>query len=177
MLKGLPVLLLPVGPVNQSDLENLHRDLSVLTTRCALGRPLPAPETAYDRRRNQFLAYAFLGLASRAALALANPRGRVLAVTGLDLYADDLNFVFGMAEPRGRTAVISLHRLGPGASSETRRLRALKEAVHEIGHTLGLAHCPDPMCVMHFSNSLADTDRKGSALCAVCERRLGARKP
>ena len=50
---------------------------------------------------------------------------------------------------------------------------ALKEAVHELGHTLGLAHCPNAKCVMHFSNSLADTDRKGSVLCPVCQRRVG----
>jgi len=27
---------------------------------------------------------------------------------------------------------------------------------------------------MHFSNSLADTDAKGSELCALCRARLGA---
>ena len=29
---------------------------------------------------------------------------------------------------------------------------------------------------MHFSNTLVDTDRKGSSLCAVCERRLDAHR-
>ena len=55
--------------------------------------------------------------------------------------------------------------------------RALKEAVHELGHTLGLAHCPDAGCVMHFSNALVDTDRKGHRLCVVCERKLAPRRP
>ncbi len=45
MFKGLPVLLLPVGPVNQSDLWNLHRDLSVLTTHCALEVPQAGVES------------------------------------------------------------------------------------------------------------------------------------
>jgi archaemetzincin len=107
---------------------------------------------------------------------LGDPRGKVLAVTEMDLYADDLNFVLGMAESHGRTAVISLCRLGLGADPQARRLRALKEAVHELGHTLGLAHCPDAECVMRFSNALADTDRKGSSPCAVCERKLAAHR-
>ena len=41
------------------------------------------------------------------------------------------------------------------------RERALTEAVHELGHTYGLGHCPVSTCVMHFSNSLHDTDLKG----------------
>ena len=143
--------------------------------RCSVDCAVPLPQGAYDRRRNQYLANALFGLAARPAHALAGPRARVLAVTEADLYAGDLNFVFGIAQSRDRAAVISLCRLGLGADPPLRRERAL-EAVHELGHTLGLAHCPDPKCVMHFSNSLADTDRKGSSLCAACERKTDARR-
>jgi len=44
----------------------------------------------------------------------------------------------------------------------------VKEAVHEVGHTLGLAHCTNSSCVMFFSNSILDTDRKKSAFCEKC---------
>jgi archaemetzincin len=171
-----PVLLLPVGRPAREHLETLSRDLSATGTACKVGRSVPLPKPAYDRRRNQYLANAFLALAAQAAPALADPRGKVLAVTEVDLYADDLNFVLGMAESHGRTAVISLCRLGLGAGPDVRRSRTLKEAVHELGHTLGLGHCPEPRCVMHFSNALADTDRKGHRLCAVCERKLVAHR-
>jgi archaemetzincin len=38
--------------------------------------------------------------------------------------------------------------------------RAVKESVHELGHTYGLFHCAEPACVMHFSNTLRETDQK-----------------
>jgi DNA polymerase-4 len=93
-------------------------------------------------------------------------------VTEHDLYAGGLNFVFGLAECPGRAALISLYRLGQEAGEALFRERALKEALHELGHSLSLGHCPDSCCVMHFSNCLADTDRKGSEPCARCTRAL-----
>ena len=52
------------------------------------------------------------------------------------------------------------------------RRRALQECVHELGHTWGPRHCWDARCVMHFSNSLPDTDARGAAFCSRCARRL-----
>lgn len=52
------------------------------------------------------------------------------------------------------------------------KLRALKEALHELGHTFGLMHCPNSYCVMHFSNSIVDTDMKKAEYCFNCRFKL-----
>lgn len=99
----------------------------------------------------------------------------ILLITDNDLYAAGLNFVFGLAW-RG-VAVISSHRLyqefyGYPPDRGLFLERIVKEAVHEIGHLHGLTHCSDKSCVMTFSNSILDTDRKNWKLCRKCLAKL-----
>lgn len=135
--------------------------------------PRPAPAGAYEGRRGQLLSTRVL-----EGLMKPGPGQMVLGVTAEDLYAAGLNFVFGEADPGSGRAVISLARLGQGIDPEEVFERgpfldrAVKEAVHETGHLLGLPHCRDPGCVMRFSNSLADTDRKSERFCPSCRSAL-----
>jgi archaemetzincin len=124
--------------------------------------PVALPGAAYTPARGQYRAESLLALVS------GHGARHVLAITHRDLFARDLNFAFGIASPGG-ACVVSTARLLGGADEPLFRARLLKEALHELGHTLGLEHCTDPGCVMYFSNSLADTDRKGDAYCARCE--------
>ena len=94
----------------------------------------------------------------------------VVAVTPYDLYSDGLNFVFGVAYPF-KGCIVSYARLfSDDADLFLSRVR--KEITHEMGHVFGLQHCPNPECVMHFSNSLADTDYKSEDFCPSCEEKL-----
>ena len=86
-------------------------------------------------------------------------------MTEVDLYAASLNFVFGEAQCPGKFALISLLRLKPEfygerADNSLFLERAMKEAVHEVGHMLRLKHDRNPSFVMFFSNSIKDTDQK-----------------
>jgi archaemetzincin len=128
----------------------------------------PLPLGAFDPRRGQFRSDHLLRRLRDVAA------DRVLGVADVDLYVDPLNFVFGQADVGGRAAVISTNRLA-SPDRDLFELRALKEAVHELGHTFGLAHCEDDGCIMHFSNTLEDTDRKGTAFCATCRGAFEAR--
>jgi archaemetzincin len=163
------ITLLPVGNPGQRALDDLVRDLGGMGFDVELAGRRALPQRAFDARRGQFHADALLGL------ALSVRGERVLAVTNVDLYAGDLNFVFGIAQPNGEACVISLFRLHLGADEERFRGRALKEAMHELGHTFGLGHCADPGCVMWFSNTLEETDRKGAAYCLRCAKTLRSR--
>jgi archaemetzincin len=82
-----------------------------------------------------------------------------------------LNFVFGEADARLGIAVFSLARLHTPDRNHFVH-RAATEAIHELGHTFGLTHCDDVRCVMWFSNTLAETDRKGTEFCGAHARAI-----
>ncbi len=102
---------------------------------------------------------------------------KVLVICDMDAYSGELNFVFGEAHLTGRVAAIYLARLKPEFYDlEPNEFvfgdRVAKEAVHELGHSFGLFHCNNKKCVMHFSNSLYDTDFKNRIFCKSCKNKL-----
>lgn len=135
--------------------------------------PLPLSSRHFRRERDQYLAEGLLAEVTSSG----NP-GNVLflGITGADLFSPGLNFVFGMAFTG--TALISTFRLRPEfygspANLKLYRWRVVTEAVHELGHALGLPHCGYPGCVMYFSTWIGDTDRKGPRFCYQCGKRVG----
>lgn len=131
------------------------------------------PECAYHAERQQFHSSEIL----QSMRVYVSPHsGRVLGVTMVDLYIPILTFVFGEAQIGAPCGVVSAHRLreefyGLPADSNVLRERLLKAAVHEIGHTLGLTHCPDCQCAMAPAHAVEWIDLKASGLCDMCQAR------
>lgn len=161
------IYLVSFGEIQNELLTSLSKDLGD-----RLNYPVVSnyrhgiPENAHNLERKQYIASAFL---SKLRGVSGTNNSKLLGITEVDLYSTGLNFVFGQADVGGKAAVISLARLHPRDTSSTNGLfqeRALKEAVHEIGHTFGLEHCRDHQCVMHFSNGIAETDIKAVSFCS-----------
>lgn len=133
---------------------------------------------AYDPDRNQYHSTALISnLLSRYSDKIL----KVLGVTSLDLFIPVLTFVFGEAQLDGSVAVVSSCRLKPefyGIPADDNLLadRLEKEAIHELGHTLGLIHCQYYECVMHSSNCVEDIDLKLLSFCPECENILLQKK-
>jgi archaemetzincin len=176
--EGMSILLVPVGGVDQKVMEFLKHGLNTVFHRqVMMGKGMSEPDYAFNKKRNQYLSTAILDAILKKEDYMAY--GKVLGVVDQDLYVPELNFVFG--EAGRKAAVISLTRLRqefynlPQDQSLFYK-RVLTEAVHELGHTYGLGHCSNPHCVMFFSNTLMDTDRKGSDFCPECKGKLSTGK-
>jgi archaemetzincin len=130
--------------------------------------------SVFDPARRQ---YNSTGLLEQLLGAPQLGEGKVIGVTGLDLFIPILTFVFGEAQLGGRAAVASSFRLrnsfyGLEPDHELTIDRLVKECLHELGHTLGLIHCRDFRCVMCASPSVEEIDLKLDVFCAACHRAI-----
>lgn len=166
----MEILIQSIGKVENDILKMLEKPLEkIFNVKCSTSKEvLEIPEGTYNPSRDQYLSTEILYFMMNILKRNSN---HVLGLTSVDLYAPRLNFVLGEAEYPGNFALISLHRL----KSPNRDLfikRIITEAVHELGHTFGLPHCMNHLCVMHFSNSVLETDIKGPGFCKDCLNKL-----
>jgi archaemetzincin len=126
---------------------------------------LALPQNAYNPLRQQYDART---IATTIAEKEAANYAYTIGYVDVDIYVHNMNFIFGLADPVKKTALVSTFRLAGEQVDE----RVVKETVHELGHLKGLQHCTKETCVMHFSTTLSDTDGKKGNFCSDCRSRL-----
>ncbi len=165
------VHILPMGSIPASVIGAVEKALSETYGLEVLKHSeIPLPVASFNIERRQYLSFVVI-----EEIAIMRLEGIALGIADEDFYAQGLNFVFGEADREKQVAVISLARLrkefyGGSPDKDLLIQRAVKEAVHEVGHVLGLAHCPNPACVMHFSNTISHTDLKSAEPCSLCSQ-------
>lgn len=168
-----PIRVVPIGLVERSLLDAVAAALTQeYRVPCSVTFASIDPARTFHPERGQYHSTELLADLSAFQLPV-----RLLGVTSVDLYIPILTFVFGEAHVDGDCAVVSYHRLrqdfyGLPPDDDTTEARLIKGAIHEIGHTYGLAHCDDYDCVMAASHSVEWLDLKGETLCDDCRAQL-----
>lgn len=166
------IYLLPLGPVSEDILDAVYAAVAqVFEQPVRILPPRDLPLSCYDAHRDQYFS---TGLIRKILQRAPREALKILGLTPADLFIPVMKYLVGEAQVSGKGAVVSLFRLRPEfyGLDPDRVLyleRIAKEAVHELGHTFGLTHCRDPLCVMNSSFLIGETDCKGTELCSTCQ--------
>ena len=187
--------ILVLNDISRNVLRFLAKNLSdIFEADIKISRHIIVPTELFNEEKKQYDGRKLLRFLTEN-MTLKEVRGINLAVFDRDLFTGNLDYVFGVASPFPRVCIISLLRLHPHFEEDyftgglqkrkagrfpliVKRLsstektlyyeRILKEAIHGIGHTMGLIHCSESKCIMYPSGSLGDIDAKHIAFCKRC---------
>ncbi len=154
--------------MEEATVSTIKNFLSVITDMdVGLGTMLEVPRYAFDHTRDQYMVQTILD-----NLSYKHSGGDfVIGLTDVDLFKKGYNFVYGGSHLLHGVSIISILRL-KDEDQQVFRKRVVTEAVHEIGHLLGLLHCRDETCVMFDPQSMADIDSKSYEFCDKCKKSL-----
>jgi archaemetzincin len=165
------ILVTPIGEFSTELIVTIRAELKrVFGFSVGAGSILKDLGFALDPNRNQYHSTQILD-----QLAAKIPAGthKVLAITHVDLFIPILTHVYGEAQLGGKACIVSTFRLNEGSSELNIQQkyidRIVKEAIHELGHTFNLRHCPEHSCIMHYCRNEQDVDRKSDQLCRYCK--------
>jgi archaemetzincin len=166
-----PIGVVPFGDVPEIVLKVITVHIStLLNLPSQILPPLDLPAYAFDAKRYQYDAGIIID--ALESMPFKNYE-KVVGVLDLDLFIPIFTHVFGEAKQGGKVALVSLFRLGKNAdgSSPPEALvheRAVKVALHELGHLFELWHCEHKRCLMHFSGCIEELDEQPLYLCNYC---------
>jgi len=135
------------------------------------------PKEAYYSPRKRYRADTLLDFLAELP-PVKQPNTRVLGLTEVDISTTNGPHkdwgIFGYGQVPGVAAVISSYRLKRKAKNRAHVSRRVSiTALHEVGHTFGLDHCPEQECFMQDAEgSIANTDSATGTLASGCRAKL-----
>lgn len=163
--------LIPLGRVDQLAVSIVAANIqTIIGMNTDVEDPRPDPDYAFMPQRQQFDAIKIIKELSEETHGAYFKLG----VTELDICTPILTFVYGESQLGGKIALISLNRIQEEGVEKAFE-RAAKISVHEVGHLLGLEHCWEVRCLMHFSRNIEQLDSLPLQFCSACEFEISRR--
>jgi len=157
----------PLGDISPALVNNVYRNLKNINPHAILSIAVPLPASAYFQPRNRYRADSLLDFLRKKG----NADTVIVGLTNRDISTTKGNIadwgVMGLCRQPGDACVVSTFRLNPTRLN----VQFYKVILHELGHTAGLPHCPDPHCLMRDAEGGNHLDEE-TGFCPKCNAYL-----
>jgi archaemetzincin len=163
----ITILIQPFEDVKPKQLAEISENIRKIYPKIKILEPIDFPKNAFYQPRNRYRADSIIKY-----LRTKTPENSVtLALTNKDISVTKgkvADFgVMGLGYRPGKACVASSFRLNTKNKNE----QFYKIAIHELGHTQGLKHCPDKTCFMRDAEGKNPTNEEKD-FCQNCKKVL-----
>lgn len=164
------VALLPFKGIDSTVVLEIRKGIaSRLQVEVTVLKEVALPASAFYVPRQRYVADSLLAFLRRHK---HDRYEKIIGITSKDIATrkgEHPNFgVMGLGNCPGPACVISSFRVGKGMRSRKHFLdRMVVLALHELGHTYSLPHCPDTACLMKDAEGKMNLD-DGQTYCQSC---------
>jgi archaemetzincin len=163
-------LLQPYNGLDDDLVQYVYQKLQLVHDSIKLLPPAPLPQRAYYSPRSRYRADTLIMLQSE----MAKPGQVIVGLTHKDISTDKGEYpdwgVMGLGYQPGEACVASTFRLSKNNLKE----QFFKVVIHEMGHTMGLPHCPDQSCYMTDAEGKNKTDSE-IGFCTSCKKVMASK--
>ena len=175
----------PFGDVKQGEIDSVQTAIAnMYSLRVEVLEPIPLPKEAYTEIR--YPRYRADTLVQWLSENKPDSVDIVVGLTNKDIsitkYKDAARTkikdptwqyrdfgIYGLGRIGGSSCVVSSNRLRKNGTEKQFFVRLCRIACHEVGHVLGLKHCPEKACLMNDANEKISTiDNSTGTLCEKC---------
>jgi archaemetzincin len=157
----------PFDGLNTDLVQHIFNELKKVHPKVDLLKSIPLPKRAYYSPRKRYRADTLIYVMR----SKTRDRHVTIGLTNKDISTDKGKVkdygVMGLGYQPGKACIVSTFRLSKSNLKE----QFFKVAVHELGHTQGLAHCSDEKCLMTDAKGENNTDKE-DGFCDKCKAYL-----
>lgn len=162
----ITIVLQPFGEFPDAYTNEVHSRLKAIYSPVRMAKNIPFPEGSWNHNRTRRRADDLIAYLNN----LAEKNQKIIGLTTKDISTSKGGKpdwgVFGLGYRPGKSCIASTYRL-KGNKIE----KLFKVAIHELGHTEGLPHCPVKSCFMRDAEG-KDVLGEETAFCKTCKSTL-----
>lgn len=162
--KAVTILIQPFQDIKSENLEKVVVGIKKVYPNVKVLEAIAFPENTYYKERNRYRADSIIKFLN----SKTNDGFVTIGLTSKDISATRGKIkdfgIMGLGYRPGKACVASMFRLNKENTDE----QFYKIAIHELGHTQGLPHCPEKMCFMRDAEGKNSTNEE-TDFCKKCK--------